>query len=140
MGNKGSLEWVPPVPHTVQSSGLSLHSVLLLLGGGEICRPLLCQHNGVPTGRGGSSAHEGHHLLGVSVHCCSTRHTLRLRRQEVTSGGFRLPWGTIYLLPIPLQQETHSLPSQTVSLSWSQANCSCSFHTPPLPKPEESPA
>lgn len=32
MGNKGSLEWVPPVPHTVQSSGLSLQSYFFLVG------------------------------------------------------------------------------------------------------------
>lgn len=32
MGDKGYLEWVPPEPHTVQSSGPSLQPYLFLVG------------------------------------------------------------------------------------------------------------
>lgn len=107
-------------------------SVLPLLGGGEICWPLLRQHNRIPARCSGSFAHEGHHLLGVGIHCWSLVHMLRLRGQKITSGGFRLSWHTTQLLLRPLQEGAHFLSFQAASPSWEQANCSCSFHSPHL--------
>lgn len=104
-------------------------SVLPLLGGGEICWPLLRQYNRVPARCCGSFAHEGHHLLGVGIHCWSLRHMLRLRgrgyfwRLQTLMGYHPTP---AYTPP-----RESSLPIfQAASLSWEQANCSYSFHSP----------
>ena len=63
---------------------------LPLFGGGDLRWPLLLHDGRVHKGDGGSSAREGHHLLGVGFHGWNTIavQMLRLRGHGGASGGF----------------------------------------------------